>query len=197
VSYRWNAPLVSNLTVVVPTPNGPVYMSDGVNAASSPGYAVGRTAHVNLSAIYLLPPSAFWQGGSVLGELAWNRTLSVQQNPQSVASNSTRDASAMRMIFEPAYFQVIDGLDITVPVGLGMGLSGRSSAVNQAGFGTEKGGDMSIGFKGTYQQVWQFGMNYTHYFGAQSPLIDTAGHASYGQAFADRDFVSAYLTRTF
>lgn len=196
-SVRWNAPLVSNLTVVVPTPGGPGYLSDGANAASAPGYAVGRTAHLNLSAIYLLPPSALWQGGSVLAELAWNRRLSVQENPLSVATNSTRDATAMRLIFEPAYFQVVDGLDLTVPIGLGAGISGRSSAVGQAGFGTEKGGDLSIGVKGTYQQVWQFGINYTHFFGAEKPLLDTAGHFSWGQSGADRDFASAYIKRTF
>jgi hypothetical protein len=183
--------------VVAPLPGGPLYLSDGAHPAAAPGFAVGRTLHLNLSAIGLLPPSAWWQGGSVLAELAWNRTLSVQDNPQSLASNSTRDASAFRMIFEPAYFQVIDNLDLTVPIGLGAGLSGRSSAVNQAGFGTSKGGDMSVGVKGTYQQLWQFGLTYTHYFGAQKAFLDPAGHNSYGQTFADRDFMSVYLTRTF
>lgn len=196
-SVRWNAPLVSNLTVVVPTPGGPIFMSDGANPSSAPGYAIGRTAHVNLSAIYLLSPSALWQGGTVLAELAWNRRLSVQKNPLAVSSTSTRDATAMRMIFEPAYFQVIDGLDLTVPIGLGMGLDGRSSAVSQAGFGTAKGGDLSIGVKGTYQQVWQFGVNYTKFFGSEKPALDRAGHFSWGQSFADRDFVSAFIKRTF
>lgn len=196
-SYRWNAPLVSNLTVVAPTPGGPVYLSDGATHVDAPGYAVGRTMHANVSAIGLLPPSAWWQGGSVIAELAWNRTLSVQENAASVASNSTRSATAFRMIFEPAYFQVIDNLDMTVPIGLGAGLSGRSSAVNQAGFGTSRGGDLSIGVKGTYQQNWQFGVSVTHYFGAQKAFLDAAGHNSYGQSFADRDFISAYLTRSF
>ncbi len=33
-------------------------------------FARGKTAHANLSAIYLLSPTAFWDGGSALAELA-------------------------------------------------------------------------------------------------------------------------------
>ncbi|NQD93749.1 DUF1302 domain-containing protein [Pseudomonas sp. CrR25] len=188
-SYRWDAPLVSDLQVVAPG----VIADNDDNAL----FAKGKTAHINLSTIYLLDPSAFWDGGTVLAELAWNRTLSVTDNAAALAPNSTRDATAFRVIMEPAYFQVADGLDITVPIGLGIGLDGSSSAVNQAGFGVEHGGDWSVGVKATYLQDVEFGVNYVNFFGGKDPVLDESGTFTYGQSLADRDFISAYVKKTF
>lgn len=188
-SIRWDAPLVSDLQPVAPG----VVADNDENAI----FARGKTAHVNLSTIYLLDPSSLWDGGTVLAELAWNRTLSVTDNPGALDPNSTRDATALRVLMEPAYFQVMDGLDITVPIGLGIGLDGRSSAVNQAGFGVEHGGDWSVGVKATYLQDIEFGVNYVNFFGRKDPVLDEAGTFTYGQSLADRDFISAYVKKTF
>ncbi|CAH0125232.1 DUF1302 domain-containing protein [Pseudomonas mediterranea] len=188
-SVRWNAPLVSNLQVVTPG-----------TAADNNGdalYAKGKTAHVNLSTIYLLSPGALWDGGSVLAELAWNRTLSVTDNPGALDPNTTRDATALRVLAEPAYFQVADGLDLSVPVGFGVGLDGRSSAVSKGGFGNSHAGDWSVGLKATYLQRWDFGINYVNFFGKAAAGLNEAGNFSYAQSLADRDFVSMYVKTTF
>ncbi|WP_295472657.1 DUF1302 domain-containing protein [uncultured Pseudomonas sp.] len=188
-SLRWNAPLVSNLQVVAP--------GQAVGNGSDALYAKGHTAHVNLSTIYLLPPSSFWDGGSVLAELAWNRTLSVTDNRQALDSNTTRDATALRILAEPAYFQVADGVDLSVPVGLGVVLDGRSSAVSKSGFGNTHSGDWSVGLKATYLQRWEMGLNYVNFFGATGAGLNQAGDFSYRQSLADRDFVSMYVKTTF
>lgn len=188
-SVRWDAPLVSNLQVVTPG-----------TAADNSGdalYAKGKTAHVNLSTIYLLSPGALWDGGSVLAELAWNRTLSVTDNRAALDSNTTRDATALRVLAEPAYFQVADGLDLTVPMGFGVVLDGRSSAVSKAGFGNTHAGDWSVGLKATYLQRWDFGINYVNFFGKTEAGLREDGNFSYGQSLADRDFVSMYVKTTF
>ena len=188
-SIRWDAPLVSNLQ---PVALGVVADNDRDGL-----FARGKTAHANLSTIYLLDPSSLWDGGSVLAELAWNRTLSVTENPGALDPNSTRDATALRVLMQPTYFQVLDGLDVTVLVGLGVGLDGRSSAVSQAGFGVEHGGDWSIGAKATYLQDLEFGVNYVNFFGRKDPLLNEVGTFTYGQSLADRDFISAYVKKTF
>lgn len=188
-SLRWDAPLVSNLQVVFP----------GV-AADNDGdalYAKGKTAHINLSTIYLLSPNALWDGGSVLAELAWNRTLSVTDNRAALDPNTTRDATALRVLAEPAYFQVADGLDLSVPVGFGVVLDGRSSAVSKAGFGNSHAGDWSVGLKATYLQRWDFGVNYVNFFGKKGAGLREDGDFSYAQSLADRDFVSVYVKTTF
>lgn len=188
-SLRWNAPLVSNLQVIAP---GQAADNDG-----EARYAKGRTAHVNLSTIYLLSPSALWDGGSILAELAWNRTLSVTDNRAALDSNTTRDATALRVLAEPAYFQIADGLDLSVPVGFGVVLDGRSSAVSKSGFGNTHAGDWSVGLKATYLQRWEMGLNYVNFFGAPEAGLREDGNFSYAQSLADRDFVSLYLKTTF
>ncbi|HHK4245087.1 TPA: DUF1302 domain-containing protein [Pseudomonas aeruginosa] len=188
-SIRWDAPLVSNLQVAVP----------GVPADNDKHslFARGKTAHVNLSTIYSLDPSALWDGGILLAELAWNRTLSVTDNRDARDPRSTRDATAFRVLFEPNYFQFFDGVDLSVPIGLGIGLDGRSSAVSQAGFGTRHGGDWSVGLKANYMQTLEFGVNYVNFFGKKDPLLDEDANFTYGQSLADRDFISAYVKKTF
>lgn len=188
-SLRWNAPLVSNLQVIAP---GQAADNDG-----EARYAKGRTAHVNLSTIYLLSPSALWDGGSILAELAWNRTLSVTDNRAALDSNTTRDATALRVLAEPAYFQIADGLDLSVPIGVGVVLDGRSSAVSKSGFGNSHAGDWSVGLKATYLQRWEMGLNYVNFFGAPEAGLREDGNFSYAQSLADRDFVSLYVKTTF
>ncbi len=164
-------------------------------------YPVGKTAHANLSGIYVLQPSALWGGGSVIAELAWNRVLSVTKNPAAIDPNTTRDAWAMRMIFTPAYFQVLPGLDLEVPIGLGYNFEGRSRAIASFNGGSSDGGDFSLGVNGTYQNVWKFGVSYVRFFGDEFSLVtpqnSPAPMLSFKQTLKDRDFVSFNIQRTF
>lgn len=185
VSLRTNAPLVS---MTMPDMTG-----TGDNDRN-PLYAVGRTAHAQVSMIYLLPQSSLWQGATLLGEVAWNRVLSVRKNPGALDPNTTRDALGVRFVFEPQYFQVLDGVDISVPVGVGYTIDGRSGAVG--GFGPEHGGDFSIGVKGDFDRLWRFAAGYTHYFGSGGPVA-VDGVQTFKQTYADRDFVSLSISRTF
>lgn len=198
VSIRRNTPLVSD-----PTPDFLSAQGVGIpaNNSDNPGYAVGNTAHVNLSAVYVMPTNSFFQGGALLGEIAWNRTTSVT-NRGSLDPNTTRDATSIRMIFEPAYYQVIDGLDITIPIGLGYNVDGRSSAIFNFNGGSSHGGDFSIGLNGTYQQDWKFGLNYVRFLGAagtflrNNPATNTP-ILSYAQPLKDRDYISFNIKRAF
>jgi hypothetical protein len=90
VSVRRNTPLVSD-----PTPNFLSRQGVGNFADNSgnPAYAVGNTAHVNLSAIYVMPTNPFFQGASLLGELAWNR---VPASPGKARSIPTPRATPPR-----------------------------------------------------------------------------------------------------
>ncbi|NRR33115.1 DUF1302 domain-containing protein [Oxalobacteraceae bacterium] len=198
VSVRRNTPLVSD-----PTPNFLSRQGAGGIADNSgnPAYALGNTAHINLSAIYVLPTNSLFQGGSLLGELAWNRSTSVVFKG-ALDPNTTRDASALRVIFEPAWYQVITGLDLTMPVGLGYNIDGRSSAIFNFNGGSAHGGDFSIGVNGSYQQDWKFGVSYVRFLGAagtflkNNPATNTP-ILSYAQSLKDRDYLSLNLKRAF
>ena len=192
VSTRHNAPLVSD----------PVVAFGAGNTADSAAYAVGNTAHINLSSIKVLNGTSLWNGGAVLAELAWNRRLSVTRNPTSLDPNVTRDAVAMRMLFSPEYYQVMPGIDLTVPVGLGYLINGRSSSDVTFGGGAEKGGDFSIGTTFDYRKIFKAGLNYVHFYGSAAPFITpnvapTATVLPYQQTLKDRDFISFTIQSTF
>lgn len=174
------------------------------NKRNSP-YAVGNSLHANLSAITVLPASALWDAGSFVGELAFNRLLSVTRNPVNpmfangvLNTTHTRDAWAMRMVFQPEYFQVVSGLDLQVPLGIGYGIAGRSAVFQVA---PEHGGDLSVGINLDYKKTWRAGLQYTHYIGAAGPAPSlnaaTNTQASFKQYYKDRDFVTLSVQRTF
>ena len=189
VSVRDNTPLV----------NAGVVFAPGFNNSDNPAYPVGSSGHAQASTVLLLSPSALWQGGSLLAEVAWNRLLSISKNPQSLDPNATRDAWGFRVVLAPAYYQVMPGLDITVPIGLGYNPEGRSSVVNQFNGGVDKGGDFSIGVNGEYQKRFRFSVSYTAYIGSEGAYLVAPGNdrLSYQQKYADRNFLSFNLQTSF
>ncbi|MEJ8814682.1 DUF1302 domain-containing protein [Variovorax ureilyticus] len=167
------------------------------NNSSNPAYAVGRTAHVNLNAIWTVPRTALFNEASFMGEVAWNRVLSVTKNPGAVDANSTRDAVSMRMQFEPQYRQVLSGLDLGVPMGVGYTPNGSRSRALGIAMPPDGGGDLTLGVNGTYLGVWKFTAAYTHYFGSKGTLLDANNNFSYRQYLSDRDFFALSVSRTF
>lgn len=188
ISTRWHQPLAS-------TSQRPLLVGESIDNDRDPLYATGHTLHANVSWISSIGPNWLAQEASFIGEIAWNRTLSITRNPDAIDPNADRDAWQFRTVYEPTYRQVMPGLDISVPVGVSYG-RGKSSALG-VGFGVDRGGDMNIGVKGTYDNVWNLGLNYTHYYGPEGGGLDASGHYSYLQSWKDRDFVSFSVSRTF
>ena len=175
------------------------------NNTNNPAYAVGDTAHINVSTLWQLPSTPLWREGTLLGEIAWNRVLRCKTNcsigtPTSgtLDPNATRDAVALRVVFQPTYRQVLTGLDIDVPIGLGYSPKGsRSMALGAGAMPPDGGGDFSIGVNGALYDQWRFSLSATHYFGRVGPLLDSGNSFTYKQTFKDRDFIAASLRRTF
>lgn len=196
VSYRWNAPLVSDPQTALP----------GVLADNKahPLYAVGRTLHAQASAIYAFTPNSLWDGASIAAEIAWNTRVGIDKNPLALDPNSTKSALGVRAVFTPTYFQIANGLDVNIPIGIGFNPYGRSSAVGNFNGGASRGGDISIGADFTYQSTWNFGINATHYFGPAGVLLTAADPTAtpvqkltFKQTMAGRDFIGAYVKRSF
>ncbi|MEX2473735.1 DUF1302 domain-containing protein [Marinobacter sp.] len=188
-SVRHNAPLVS-VTVTDPAFAG---APEG-NNDSNPLYAVGKTAHAQVNFIRVMPGSALWDSATFLGELAWNRALSVDKNPGAVDPNNTRDATALRLAFTPNVFRVMDNVDMSVPMGASYGIDGRSRAVG--GFSQEKGGDYNIGLAFDYRKRLNVKLSYNGYYGQGAP-VNIGGIKTYQQTNADRDFISMNASYTF
>jgi Protein of unknown function (DUF1302) len=204
-SVRNNTPLNSDPAVLGPSG---VLACDN-NSSGTPCYAVGNTAHLQASGIYVLQPSSLWQGGSLLGEIAYNHRLKVTKNPfgpgfGGLDPNTSKSAWALRILFEPTYFQVLPGLDLSVPIGVGYNFGGRSSAIANFAGGASKAGDWTIGIKGKYDNVWNFSLTYTDYFGKAKTFTETLipGSASprqlsFGQTLRDRSYLALSVSRTF
>ncbi|MGL4316109.1 MAG: DUF1302 domain-containing protein [Pseudomonas sp.] len=189
-SVRRDTPLVSG-------PEVDLSLDGSAGIGSKAKYAVGNSAHANLSTVYFLPPSALWDGGSLLGEVAWNRRTSITKNAEALDPNSSRDAWGMRFVVEPSWFQVFPQFDISMPLGVGYNPHGNSSVVGQFNGGTKRGGDVSIGLKGSYQHKYNVGLNYTHFYGDTGAALGADGNYTFKQSLGDRDFVSLSLQTTF
>jgi hypothetical protein len=191
VSIRHNAPLNSVGQTILPT----IGVNTTFDNHDNPGYAIGETAHVQMSWLASLGPSPLFQEAAFLGEIAWNRRLKVTSNPEMLNPLADRDATALRMVFSPTYRQALDGLDLSVPLGMGYGW-GASSAVGP-GFAVDKGGDFNIGLQGTYLGTYFIGLTYVKYLGPIGPTLDAQSRAQFTQALRDRDFMSLSLRTTF
>lgn len=188
LSTRWNQPLAS-------TNQRPLAVGEAINNSDDPLYATGRTLHANFSWLASLEPSFVAQEASFLGEIAWNRVLSVTQNRDALDPNADRDATSLRLVYEPMYRQAFPGMDLSVPIGASY-TNGASGALG-TGFGTDHGGDLNIGLKGNYLNTWNLGLTYTHYYGPRNTFLDADNHTTFEQALKDRDFVAFTVSRTF
>lgn len=191
VSVRDNAPLASSGRTI----NTVTGSNVGLNNSDNPGYAVGQTGHAQVSWIASLGPSFISREASLVGEIAWNRRLSVTKNESMLNPNSDESAWAVRMVYAPTYRQVSPGLDLTPSIGVGY-TQGRSSAVGPA-FGVDKGGDVTVGLSGTYLGNWTFAMNYVQFTGASGTTLDTNNNAQYLQALKDRNYLTFSVRTTF
>ncbi len=147
------------------------------------GYATGQVLLAVASYERQLPTGRLWQGGTVDAELSTTELLGVQSNGAARLAHTTRSSCAAEAVFTPQYFQVLPQLDLTVPVGVQWGLSGRSSVDPGQ---VARVGNVTLSVSATYRSVWQFGVSFTHFLG---PVTQ--------QALADRDFATLSLGRTF
>lgn len=189
VSVRHDMPLAAVGNVVVDLSG----TGDGDDRAL---YPVGNTFHAQVSAVNLMNEGVLWDGATLLAEVAYNRVTSVQKNKNQLDPNTTRSASALRLLFEPEYFQVMAGVDVKIPFGLGYGIDGNT-AIGGTGFSPEGVGDLSVGFKFDYMKKWSGGVQYTHYLGSAGGIVDEKLALSGDQVHADRDFISLNIQRTF
>jgi hypothetical protein len=194
ISLRRNMPLVSQTLASLPGGGGGGYgggyaMVRGPDTDTPPpntnvlSYAAGDTLHAQLSSVSTLSPNGFWQSADLSAELATNDRINVTKSPELLAGGRNSFAAAFRAVFEPHYYQVMPGLDLSLPIGLGYDLIGRSSVDSSM---NEGAGDLELGVSAKYRTVWEGSLTFTHFFGPENR-----------QPFADRDFISLSVQRTF
>lgn len=175
ISGRRNMPLVSQ----------PLYLAPGqaADGGDNPLYALGDTLHAQASTVTTFARNAVWDSADLQAEIAANYRLDVTRNRAALDPSRSKGAIEFRGTFEPSYYEVLPNLDLTLVLGLGYNLAGKSS-INPYEY--EATGDVEFGVTAHFRTVWQGSLLLTHYLGDPTD-----------QSFADRDFISLTVQRTF
>ncbi len=188
-NYPEFPPLAEGLTAVF----GPEYDFDGADGSTYDRNPTGNTMHMVINGLGFLQDNGIWQGGTYLFEATFAYLDKVSTNerllmntPGAVSIEEGDFYSHLALRFNPVWYQVFPGVDITMLTSVGMGLSG--SAPNGLG-GDEKVGNGSWGIKADVNQLWNADLRYNFFFGPQENGI--------GGNWTDRDNVSLTIKRTF
>lgn len=154
----------------------------GVSGSVEPP-AFGQTLLALASYQHVLPTGRLWQGAALTAELSTTELLDLESGGAHRLPGTTRFSSAAQAVFAPQYFEVLPQLELTLPVGVRWGLSGRSS-VDPAQ--VARVGNITVGITAAYRAVWLAGVSFTHFLG---PVTQ--------QRLADRDFLTVSISRTF
>ncbi|MEI9932553.1 MAG: DUF1302 family protein [Rhizomicrobium sp.] len=175
LSLRRNMPLVSMPVIVAP--------GTDADAGEHARYALGNTLHAQVSSVSSFGAAALWDGATLTAELAASDILDITRNGTVIDPSRSRAALASEVSFAPEYFEVLPNLDISVPIGVELGLAGNSSTSGDVISGT---GDVEIALEATFRNVWEARVSFTHFLGSPAR-----------QPLADRDFASISIQRTF
>ncbi|MDE1165579.1 MAG: DUF1302 domain-containing protein [Pseudomonas sp.] len=162
-------------------------------------YAIGNSAHANVSMIWSMPRNFMSDEPALSMEVAYNQLTSCTSNCSAMDPGLDRRAAAVRALYAIPQRNVLDGLDITPSFTIGYN-HGKSPVVIM---GPNNGGDMTFTLAGNYLTVWDFTMAYTHYYGGENTATYAStdpsvnGTYTFAQTLKDRDFVSVSLRRTF
>jgi hypothetical protein len=150
-------------------------------------YPAGDSLHANFNLFMPgLPSNFFSDTATLIFEVGWNDRLKVTKNLENLDTTKKKSALKMQIVYEPKWYQFFSNFDLILPIGANYAPEGRASAVQNGEFGTNHGGDFNIGVGGTYNNVWDLQLTYRKFFGSTEY-----------QHYADRNYVSFFIRRTF
>lgn len=144
------------------------------------GLAKGDTWHALANVVAYVSNTALFDSAVVLGELTYSRLdkldASTAANYWGLGNNtyctfkgwdkhdgcSTKDAWGLTLGVTPTWFQVMPGVDLSMPVNYSVGLKGNSPVLFG---GNERAGTWSIGLAADYLAKYNFALTYNDYFG--------------------------------
>ena len=155
---------------------------------------MGHTWHAVFNGVGFLSDNGIWQGGSYAFELVLAYLDEVTQGEELLMGTATFNVdleegdtySNIALSFNPTWYQVFPGVDLTLRTSANIGIHG--SAPNGLG-GDEEVGLGTIGLEASVNQTWSADLRYNFFFGPQQNEI--------GAQWKDRDNISLTFKRTF
>ncbi len=195
LSYRHNMPLLSDTAIYSSALDLP--------RRGETGGARGDTWHGVVNALGLINRTPLFDLASWSTELSWNRWSHVTQNEglfigrdsYSGINKVSKDALAVDLTFSPTWYQVLPGVDLSMPLTYGRGLFGNSAT----GVSNKQGGYWSAGVSADILARHKVDLTYADYFGKYS--TDSAGAVAINNGdyalLKDRGTLSLTLRTTF
>ncbi|HEX3139736.1 MAG TPA: DUF1302 domain-containing protein, partial [Rhizobacter sp.] len=200
VSQRRNTPLNSQVLGV----------AIGLPEAGDTKGARGDTWHALVNAVGVIPQTPVFDSASWALELAYSSWSKVRSganlfNAVGYAASCngkdkwdgcvTKDYVGVGMSFAPSWFQVLPGMDLSMPLTYAVGLHGNAATTFG---GNEDLGNYSVGLGADVYQKYRFDLKYIDFVGRYkdngTAVTSTNGLTTY---LKDRGFVSLTFKTTF
>lgn len=210
ISYRRNMPLWSNANVMptaIVTPGGPELQNPQYPSSGETGGARGNTWHALVNLLYLFPKTTLYDTATGLAEFTWSRLGSVTSrsdlvkwgnNTSSDVDRITKDYIGGQINFEPTWYQLFTGVDVSMPLSGFMGLVGNSAVT---GGGTKNSGTYSVGLTADFYQKYKANLSYIGFFGPMGTPDPNTGEPLNGNgpytSLKDRNMITLTLKTTF
>jgi len=157
--------------------------------SSEPLYAKGNTLNITVNTFSGgMKGNFFCDSQDLIAEIAYVKQMDV--NNETWLNPLYEETGLSGTVhYTPKWYQVLPGLDLSLPLIVSYGFQGKPTSVIWGG-SPEKGGDFVVGLYGLYNQVWEFELDYRNFFGTTDKAVGN-------QAHADRDYVSFFIRRMF
>ncbi|NRR29369.1 DUF1302 domain-containing protein [Oxalobacteraceae bacterium] len=219
LSYRRNMPIYSTPALLMPAGTSPVVLN-ALNAKVAPTLVVvagdlpkqgevsgtrGNTVHGVLNFLGTTAKTPVADASTWAVEFVWSRVAKLTQNPQFYRGRDgyngvdkvSHDFYAVAATYSSTWFQVLPGVDVSMPLSYSVGLKGNSGV--QAG-GNKGAGNYALGLSFDVRQKYRFDIKYVNFFGPLVTDPNSGAVTSFGgvtSLLKDRGFLAATFKTTF
>lgn len=172
---------------------------------------------VNVIANMMTPLNTTWayDSATLIAELSYTHLRSVTENEELFYGEghpgcangskwhgcSTKNALALAVLFDPAWNQVLPGLDLNAPMSATIGLSGLPAYAAGQTY-AQQSKQVSLGIRGTYRGKHSLTLSYIRSYWKPGPVVgsplgDVYAYASGPAALNDKGWVSLTFKTSF
>lgn len=203
ITYREDAQLMA---VPFSTPAGQANL--GAGPVGNSLLPTGKVATALVNAIAYFGKTPVFDSAVLMAEFTYTHLVSVTKNgnffngegygcPGKATNNvcATKNAYGVAVQFSPKWYQVLNGVDLEMPIFVGVGLNGNSAVM----FGDLEGqGSFSVGLAADIKNKYNVALKYNGFIAKHGN--DRLGAASDNNGLGkwwDRDFISLTVRTTF